>query len=123
MELENLTIAQARELVAMFGGGPKRKRKEHHLVGQFVLIRSRDSGVHSGTLVAVSGTSVRLKDARRLWRWRGANTLNEVAQNGVSADFTRLSEPTPDITILGACEIQLVSAKGRPSLERSQWPN
>lgn len=95
---------------------------EHHLVGQFVLVRSRDSGVHIGTLVSVRRDSVRLKDARRLWRWRGANTLNEVSQAGVADDFTRISEPTPDITILGACEILPVSEAARPSLERSQWP-
>jgi hypothetical protein len=122
MDIDNLTIGDAKRLAAMFGGQSP-DNKPHPATGQFVIVRSRNAGVHTGTLVAADGQNVTLADARRLWRWRGANTLNEVAVKGVSSDWTRLSEPVPIIHITESCEIIPVEPAARPSLERSQWPS
>lgn len=91
------------------------------MIGEFVLIRTRNAGVHCGTLAECHGTAVLLTDARRLWRWRGANTLNEVAVHGPSEDYTRLSEPVATILLLEACEVIPCTAKAKKSLTRSRW--
>ena len=120
MDLDNLTIGEARKLAAMFGG-QSQCATPHPFVGRFVIIRSRNAGVHSGVLKSVDGASATLTNARRLWRWRGANTLNEVALHGVSTDWTRNSESVAEISIVDICEIIPCSDKARASLEVSQW--
>ena len=88
---------------------------------KLVVVRTYGAGVHIGTLVSQLGQEVVLADARRLWRWRGANTLNEVATNGVSQDYTRLSEPVASISLLSALEVIDVSPAAVPSLTTSRW--
>jgi hypothetical protein len=45
--------------------------------GKYVIVRTYSAGVHFGRLVARRGKEVDLADARRIWFWKGANTLNE----------------------------------------------
>lgn len=90
------------------------------MVGEFVLVRTHSAGVHAGVLLESSGTAVLLKDARRLWRWKGANTLHEVSQDGVGQG-SRISKPVPLILLTQAIEVIPCSDKGRRSLEESRW--
>lgn len=73
-----------------------------------------------GILAESSGTAVVLKGARRLWRWKGANTLSEVSQKGV-AQGSRISEPVPIILLTQAIEVIPCSEKARKILEVSRW--
>jgi hypothetical protein len=90
------------------------------MIGEFVVVRTYSAGVHMGILKECAGTAVVLADARRLHRWRGANTLNEVSQSGVGAG-SRISEPVPLILLTQAVEIIPCSAKARKVLEVSRW--
>lgn len=80
-----------------------------HLIDKHVLIRSDQSGVHLGILVAVSGMAVRLKDSRRLWEWAVAGnagiSLSEVAIMGINHKGSRITEVLPDLIVSGVCEI------------------
>ncbi len=73
-------------------------------LGKEVIIRTYSAGVHIGNFEGewVDGKStIKLKNARRLYRWRGANTLNEIATEGVNrGEYTRISKPVPEITLL-----------------------
>ena len=40
------------------------------LIGEYVLIRCRDAGVHAGILVDWEGREVQLKESRRLWYFK-----------------------------------------------------
>lgn len=86
--------------------------------GPLVLIRSKDSGVHIGELVSRDGTEVVLANSRRLWRWKGAFTLSEVACNGVESG-SRISQPVSSMTVLGVCEIIPVTQRASNSLTTS----
>ena len=88
---------------------------------KYVLVRTTGAGVHVGRLVSRDGDAVTLTDARRLWRWRGANTLHEVALRGVDDTFTRLSEPVDEITVLGVHELVTLTEAARANLTRSRW--
>ena len=81
-------------------------------LGNEVIVRCRDSGVHIGTLVedSVNGRTLKLTNARRLWQWSGAFTLNAVSQNGIKRASSRISISVPEITLLDACEILPVAA-------------
>jgi hypothetical protein len=77
-------------------------------IGQKVIIRSADSGVHHGTLQAVDGSTVYLKDSRRLWRWKVAGqgvSLSEVAILGIDHGESIVTMPLPDLIVMGVCEI------------------
>lgn len=87
-----------------------------------VVVRSRGAGVHIGLLASydmMSRTAV-LLDSRRLWRWYGANTLSEVARDGVSG-AVRLARAVPQHSVLDVIEVLPVSAKAAPGLTESRW--
>lgn len=89
----------------------------HPWLGEKVLIRTESAGVHYGALNYVNGSTVRLKNARRIWRWDGAFTLNEIAVNGLEKpEGCKFSAPVSDIE-LDRIEIILVEAKGIESIE------
>ena len=69
--------------------------------GPLVIVRTFSAGVHIGEMDGEwTGGPVTLRNSRRLWRWRGANTLNEVATRGVvRSEYTRISEPVHSIRI------------------------
>ena len=87
----------------------------------FVVVRTYSAGVHVGTLESREGREVVLSDARRLWRWSGANTLNEVALKGVDQKYTRVSEPVAAITLMEAIEVITATAEAQANLTRSRW--
>ncbi len=88
----------------------------------FVLVRTYTAGVHVGTLLKADGKVVSLLNARRVWRWKGANTLNELAMRGGDTGYTRISEPVPLIQLLEAIEIIHCSVEGAINLATSRWP-
>jgi len=50
----------------------------------YVIIRTDSAGVHAGNLVSRNGKEVVLRNARRLWYWKGAASLSQLAVDGVS---------------------------------------
>ena len=90
--------------------------------GRLVIIRGHRSGVHVGTLVANDDRRAELRTGRRIWRWRGANTLHELALKGAAMEsYTRISEAVESIVILDALEIIPVAPQARANLEVSRW--
>jgi hypothetical protein len=90
-------------------------------LGKFVIVRTYSAGVHVGTLQAQTGTQVTLQDARRIWRWRGANTLNELSLRGCDDLFSRISEPVQSIDLTEAIEIIPCTEQARVNLSISRW--
>jgi hypothetical protein len=73
--------------------------------GDEVIVRTYSAGVHVGNLKSRDGREVVLTNARRLWAWSGAFTLNAVATSGVTRSGSRISKPVPEITLLDAIEV------------------
>ena len=90
--------------------------------GGVVLVRCDRSGVHFGNFITRNGREVTLENARRIWRWRGANTLNEIAANGIDKEWSRVSEPIGSVLILDCIEIMPVSPQGLEKLSVCGWP-
>ena len=85
-----------------------------------VVVRTYGAGVHVGYLARLVGQEAELLEARRLWRWYGANTLSEVASKGVSG-AVRLSQPMRHIALSSVLEVLPVSAAAQASLTESRW--
>ena len=83
-------------------------------MGDRVIVRCRNAGVHVGTIVKRDNLDTVLSNANRIYRWRGAHDLSEVALKGVNREeYTRISPMLPSITLTTSdtCEIIEV-AKG-----------
>ena len=86
----------------------------------YVVVRTYSAGVHCGRLVSRKGQEVELVDARRIWSWKGANTLHEVATSGV-ASGSRVSVVAPSVLLTQAIEIIVCTPAGAAALESAQW--
>lgn len=51
---------------------------------KYVMVRTCSAGVFVGTLVSRKGQEVILKNARRIWYWKGAASLSQLAVEGTS---------------------------------------
>lgn len=93
-------------------------------IGDKVIIRARDAGVHFGTLQSVDGRTVRLTNSRRMWRWWSAGdeiSLSGVARHGLAdRDEVRIAGEVAEISILDACEIIAMTDKAIASLENAE---
>ena len=85
-----------------------------------VLVRTYSAGVHYGTLVKRSGKEVVLANARRIWYWRGANTLHEISLRGLDKG-SKVSESVESITLTEAIEIIPCAPAGCSSLDGASW--
>ena len=115
MNIDDLTVGELKQIAAMVGGAQGSKSP---LLGQHVVVRTFSAGVHIGILAAKDGENVLLKDARRLWKWAGAFTLSEVAQNGVLKSGSRIAVAVPMIELTNANEIIPTSDKARATYEQ-----
>lgn len=89
--------------------------------GKPVLVRTQGAGVHFGYLAFREGSEVRLTKARRIWYWKGANTLSEIATSGLCVASSKVATPV-DITLTGAIEIIDCTPAAVKILEAAKWP-
>ena len=85
-----------------------------------VLIRTYSAGVHFGYLVKRDGKEVHLERSRRIWRWYGANTLSDIAANGLDTAKSRLGASV-SIVLTEAIEIIDVEPRAIASIEAAAW--
>lgn len=52
-------------------------------IGKYVILRSGKAGVFAGTLDEKDGDEVKMSNVRRLWYWKGAASLSQIAVDGV----------------------------------------
>ena len=108
MNINDMTIGEAREIAALLSNTPTaadKPRWTHPLLGKRVLVRTYSAGVHIGTLVSVNPDNAmecHLKDALRLWKWTdGGLSLSAVAHNGIKGG--RINR-TDEVTLTNAIE-------------------
>jgi hypothetical protein len=123
MDINSLTIGQAREIAAMFGllqQQPAMVQPACPLVGQKVIVRAYRAGVHYGTLVSLDGECAVLSNARRLWFWQVADkkgiSLSDVAEHGLS-DESKVCAVVKTQVVIDACEIMTTTAIAQNSIE------
>ena len=107
MDINELTIGQAKEIAAMFGGMCTGNVKTENTQGlddfldMDVIIRTYSAGVWFGRLAKKAGNEVILHSARRMWKWKCLEgiSLSELAIHGIDAEGSRICEPVPMVWI------------------------
>ena len=88
MNINELTIGQAKELSNMFGGNTQSSGMLSKYIGKYVIVRSRNEGVNAGKILDIDETGVVLEDARRLYYHKPINKnvswYEGVAKFGIS---------------------------------------
>ncbi len=106
VNIKDLTIGQAEELVQMLGSPVAAQVGLNSMVGRKVIIRTYSAGVWFGALIQKSGNEVIIENARRLWRWQAAESisLSAVALYGIKSEGSKVAPPV-DSAWLEAIEI------------------
>jgi hypothetical protein len=113
MNIDTLTFGELKKIAALFSSATTAPQS-HPLpggiaasfIGKYVIARCYSAGVHAGTVEAVDGENVILRDSRRLWSWKAADgvALSGVAQHGLKAG-SKLDVLNPRIYLTGVCEL------------------
>lgn len=113
MNIDDLTIGQAKELAAMFGGANGHQQAEGingFCIGSTVIVRTDSAGVWCGSLAQKSGNEVILTNARRMWRWwcKESISLSAVVRYGIDRSKSKIAAPVESVW-LEAIEIMPIS--------------
>lgn len=84
---------------------------------KYVIVRTYSAGVFAGYLESRKGQEVVLRDARRIWYWKGAASLSQLAVDGTSCpDGCKFPCEVPRVELLQAIEILDVTDEAKKSI-------
>lgn len=122
MNIDELTIGQAKQLANLLGG-TSAPSIYSDLIGKYVIVRSRNEGINAGTVVRADDTGVILKDARRIWYHKPADKsiawYEGVAVSGVSGD-SKLSCAVPEKVIVEDYSITVCTDTAAESIQKAE---
>lgn len=122
MNINDLTIGQAKELAAMFASNNVESKIDNKMIGKYVIVRCRDAGVHTGYLESYNGREAVLTESRRLWYWKPADSqkylsgvavagLDESSKVGAKLDRIHLTETCEIIQVNSEVVLNIIGAK------------
>lgn len=89
-----------------------------NFLGKKVIIRGDRSGVFFGTLAEKEGNEVRLENCRRIWYWDGANSISQLAVDGVTKPSScKFTVTVSEIIITDVIEIIPCTDKAIENIE------
>lgn len=71
--------------------------------GSYVIVRSNMAGVFAGEFESKNGTEVTLENARKIYYWQGANTVEDIAISGLNVEQSKITVEVPEIIIDDVC--------------------
>jgi len=85
---------------------------------KYVIVRTYSAGVFAGFLESRTGQEVVMTNARRLWYWKGAASLSQLAMEGVKCpDECKFPIAVSRVELLQAIEILDVTPEAKASIE------
>lgn len=125
IDIDNLTIGQAKELASLFiGGHPQQPASLNSMIGKKCVIRTYSAGVWFGEIAEKSNNEVIVKDARRMWTWWTMEgiSLSSVALHGIRYDKSKIVEAVPAvwlevIELIPASDKAIASIEGAPNVQ------
>jgi hypothetical protein len=125
IDINSLTIGQAKELAALIGGASQPQQQSlNGVIGKKCIVRTYSAGVWFGEITEKSGNEVIVKNARRMWKWWAAEgiSLSSVALHGVKHEESKIVEAVPAvwleaIELIPASEKAIASIEGAPNVQ------
>lgn len=85
---------------------------------KYVIVRTYSAGVFAGELESRSGQEVVLLNARRLWYWKGAASLSQLAMEGTKEPIgCKFPCPVNRVELLQVIEILDTTEAAKKSIE------
>lgn len=120
MNIDNLTFGELKQIATLFGQQPAAAQQSGlpAMVGKKCIIRTHSAGAWYGEIGQKAGNEVIVKNARRLWQWKAAESisLSAVAVHGVDSDGCRFAPAVASVW-LEAIELIPCTAKAVGSIE------
>lgn len=95
----------------------------NEMIGKKVVVRGIQSGVYFGTLAERDGQEVKLMNCRNIWYWSGANSLMQLAAEGVKRpNDCNITMTVNELVLLDIVEIIPLTDMAIKNLEAvSEW--
>lgn len=88
------------------------------MIGRYCMVRTYSAGVFAGTVAERDGREVRLTSARRIWYWKGAASLSQLAGSGTSKPGEcKFPEPVSEVLLTEVIEIIPITDAARKSID------
>ena len=118
MNLNDLTIGQAKELAKVFGNDNSNSVGLTAMIGKKCIIRTYSAGVWFGEIIEKAGMEVIVKDARRMYTWHTVKSisLSSVAIYGINQSKSKICQAVEFVN-LEAIELIPCTEKAIESLE------
>ncbi len=88
---------------------------------KYVIVRTYSAGVFAGYLESRKGQEVVMTKARRLWYWKGASSLSQLAMEGVTCpNECKFPCEVDRVELLQAIEILDVTKKAQDCIKSVQ---
>jgi len=86
-------------------------------MSEYVIVRTYSAGVFAGYIVSRNGREVVMRQARRLWYWKGASSLSQLAMEGVKyPNECKFPCEVDRIELLEVIEILSVTEQAKQSI-------
>lgn len=80
--------------------------KQSNLIEKYVIVRDNMAGVFFGILEDKQGTEITLKNARKFYKFSGANTVEDLADKGaMNINECKLTVSVTQIILSNFCQI------------------
>jgi hypothetical protein len=120
INIDDLTYGQLKQIAAQFGRYGEKVASTTCANPLPVIVRSYGAGVFFGFLLRREGQEVTLQNCRRVWSWKGAKTLSELANHGPGKG-SNIAEVTALHEILEVIEIIPASPEAVKAFEAASW--
>lgn len=123
MNIDNMTFGELKQIAALFGNTAASPAVGTltAMIGKKCIIRTYSAGVFFGEIAEKCGTEVIVKNARRLWQWRAAESisLSAVSIHGIVESKSKIAEAVDSIW-LDAIELIPCTVKAIASIEAAK---
>lgn len=93
------------------------------MIGRYCMVRTYSAGVFAGTVQSRDGEEIVLTNARRIWYWKGAASLSQLATDGTSQPTQcKFPAPVAEVLLRGVIEIIPITDAARNSIAKvPEW--
>lgn len=93
------------------------------MIGRYCMVRTYSAGVFAGVVQSRDGEEIVLTNARRIWYWKGAASLSQLATDGTSQPGQcKFPAPVAEVLLRGVIEIIPITDAAATSIAKvPEW--